>query len=62
MEPQDKLDDIVGLIEEWQHEDGAHHKQWLINQIAKTALGENYNLWVLLQRRKYGHFDEGIAP
>jgi hypothetical protein len=47
--------------------DGDHHKAWVIDQMVRRLLGDNYGEWI----REYKHedgddnaytWDEGIAP
>ncbi len=48
----------LDLIEQYGDIDGAHHKQWLIDQIVQ-CLTDDYGSWV----SEYGHtWDTGIAP
>jgi hypothetical protein len=46
--------------------DGAHHKQWVIDQMVRALLGpEEYAHWVAGMNdspEEYGTWDEGIAP
>lgn len=60
-----KIEDIAsqyGMI------DGAHHKQWVIDQMLQAALGDaGYLAWRIKEARERvagGHapWDEGIAP
>ena len=46
--------------------DGAHHKQWVIDQMVRELLGnsDNYNRWVASYEgpdEEYG-WDIGVAP
>ena len=39
--------------------DGAHHKQWVLDEILRALLGkERYRTWI----ENYEDWDEGIAP
>ena len=56
----------LDLITEWGGIDGAHHKQWLLDQLVRT-LAYDYDEWVI--QFNYGdegqhtyEWDEGIAP
>lgn len=49
--------------------DGAHHKQWLLDQTLRTLLGDSYKPWRTAydnhtdeNGERYGEWDEGIAP
>lgn len=66
-EEQIKLIEIKNLIFQYAGIDGAHHKQWLITEIAKIIAGDNYEQFV----KEYCdgedgpntyEWDEGIAP
>ena len=43
--------------------DGGHHKMWVIDQMLRTLLGDQYAAWreEYEERGKY-QWDEGIAP
>lgn len=63
----DAKEQALNLIHMYGGTDGAHHKQWLLDQIVRTLTGEDYKSWV--QRYQYGEngpetyeWDEGIAP
>lgn len=55
------------LIEDFGGFDGAHHKQWVLDQIARAITGDDYPQWVASMNNgedgpnTYG-WDEGIAP
>lgn len=44
--------------------DGAHHKQWVIDQMLRALLGEEYPAWVERENAdpEYTPWDVGIAP
>lgn len=45
--------------------DGAHHKQWVIDQMLRVLLGKHgYEFWVSEQNKdpEYRRWDTGIAP
>lgn len=45
--------------------DGAHHKQWVIDQMIRAILGQKgYDAWVaeMNQDKEYQPWDVGIAP
>lgn len=55
------------LIERFGGIDGEHHKQWVLDQIARVLTGNRYPRWVV--EMKAGEdgpntysWDEGIAP
>jgi hypothetical protein len=50
--------DIIDVIVENGHIEGAHHKQWVIDQVLRAALGDEYNGWIA-ENEQWG---QGIAP
>lgn len=65
----DRIKEAMDLIERYGMIDGAHHKQWLIDQIARTLLREGYTTWRYAydtytdkEGDTYQKWDEGIAP
>ena len=44
--------------------DGAHHKQWVIDQMLRAMLGDEYEAWVREHNGdvQYDPWDRGIAP
>lgn len=49
--------------------DGAHHKQWVLDQVARalTETDEGYQKWreqfiERFENDEYDHWEEGIAP
>lgn len=42
--------------------DGAHHKQWVIDQILRAIAGAAYPAMIETMKEIYGDYDEGIAP
>jgi hypothetical protein len=44
--------------------DGAHHKQWVIDQTLRVLLGNEYGAWVAKRNSNidYDPWDVGIAP
>jgi hypothetical protein len=55
--------EILTLIEQYGWIDGAHHKQWVLTEIAKIILGDEYQAWARSEDPEmYGDWDEGIAP
>ena len=66
-EMNDKEKQIMNLIESYGGIDGAHHKQWIIDQVARIIKGFQYEQWVTEMKdgedgpESYS-YDEGIAP
>jgi hypothetical protein len=50
--------DIIDIIVENGLIPGAHHKQWVIDQVLRCALGELYDKWLAENE----HWDQGVAP
>ncbi len=55
------------LIEQYGGFDGAHHKQWVLDQIARVLIGDKYPQWVAdMTAGEDGpdtyDWDVGIAP
>ena len=64
---------ILDLIGQYGGVDGSHHKQWVLDQIVRTILGEQeaYKIWVNCynnvvnsdgEEEEYDEWDTGIAP
>lgn len=58
---------IALTIAEYGGIDGAHHKQWVIDQMVRALTGDGYEAWVVRQRDGDDgpdtyEWDEGIAP
>jgi hypothetical protein len=57
----------VEIIHQYGGIDGAHHKQWVLDQVMRALLGDGYAAWVARWEsgedgpRTY-EWDEGIAP
>ena len=67
MDDQEKIMRIMHFVEAYGGIDGAHHKQWVIDQITRIALEDDYADWV--ERYQAGvdgphtyEWDQGIAP
>lgn len=61
------IDEALLLIFKYGGIDGAHHKQWVLDQVVRALTGECYDTWVA--EAKDGEdgpntydWDEGIAP
>jgi len=66
-EEQKKINGAIELKERYGGIDGDHHKTWVIDQVARVLLGDQYPQWVI--DMKMGDdgpntydYDEGIAP
>ena len=65
----EKILDIVEIIHQYGGIDGEHHKQWVLDQIVRIAMGNDggYEAWVRDHcAGKDGtdtyEWDEGVAP
>ena len=62
----ERLKNIRKLIEAYGYIDGAHHKQWLLDQIMREIMGTQYDQW----KYEYEHvndekeytWNQGIRP
>ena len=57
--------DVLKIIEQYGMIDGAHHKQWLLDQIVRAIYRdtEGYKSWVKnFNDPNYEPWDRGIAP
>jgi hypothetical protein len=67
MDDAAKVDKALGLIECYGQVDGDHHKAWVIDQIARVLLGDDYDTWVKAQEAgedgpETYPYETGIAP
>lgn len=58
---------VINIISRYGGIDGAHHKQWMLDQIMRIVCKDGYNDW--RREWEYGEdgpqtytWDEGIAP
>lgn len=57
----------LAILEEYGMIDGAHHKQWVMDQAIRRLLGKGYAEWraqnnEYARQHGYPEWDEGIAP
>jgi hypothetical protein len=57
----------LDLIRQYGGIDGAHHKQWVLDQVVRALTGPGYQDWVAAQRAgedgpETYDWDEGVAP
>ncbi len=59
-EPPAPVDAALELIGRYGGNDGGHHKQWVLDQVARALLGDRYAQW----RLEHGgqNWEEGIPP
>ena len=62
-----KIANALGIIRECGGYDGAHHKEWVLDQVVRELTGDGYAQWV--RETKAGvdgpdtyTYSEGIAP
>lgn len=69
---QNKIDEALDIITQYGGIDGAHHKQWVLDQVVRVLCGDDqlYENWLNDYRGDYDEneeeyeyeWDEGIAP
>jgi hypothetical protein len=67
MKKREKIAAVMKIVERYGSIDGAHHKDWCLDQIARIIKGDQYEEWVVdMQNGEDGpetySYDEGIAP
>lgn len=64
MTDAEKIQKAIVMIESFGDTDGAHHKQWLIDQLLRLLLGseERYVRWRGNRTIDDYGWDEGVAP
>jgi hypothetical protein len=73
MDDKEKIETDINLIGQYGGIDGGHHKQWVLDQVVRVLLGDEYNSWLAMMRGEwreengvyeyeYDDWDEGIAP
>lgn len=67
MSQDQKIERALNVIFDFGGVDGAHHKQWVLDQVVRHLTGEKYDEWI--REYKDGSdgpdtfdWDEGIAP
>ena len=61
---KERITQAVKIAEECGMFDGGHHKQWVIDQMLRVLLGDNYEVWLeeMNSDPDYTPWDVGIAP
>ena len=62
MTDKERIEQAMEFINEYGHIDGAHHKQWVLDQIARVLLGDAYTEWAAPHSDEWGGWEVGIAP
>lgn len=62
-----QMDEALDVINQYGGIDGAHHKQWVLDQVVRKLTGDGYEAWVIKQKDGEDgpdsyDWDEGIAP
>jgi len=66
--PKEGIAAAVSVIEEYGMTDGAHHKQWILDQVLRAILGaKGYDKWLstynaTAQSGEWPEWDQGVAP
>jgi hypothetical protein len=60
---ESRIQKALAVIEKFSRCDGAHHKQWVIDQVVRPLTQDKYEEWVK-QYEQRGEFewDKGKAP
>ena len=45
MNLQERIDEAMEIIERFGQIDGDHHKTWVIDQVVRKLIGDNYEEW-----------------
>lgn len=63
---EDRIKKALSIAWQYGQIDGSHHKMWVIDQMVRALLEEDYNGWVEAYETPYGkdywEWDTGIAP
>lgn len=57
-----QIGQVIYLLCNYGQTDGAHHKAWVIDQVARELLGDGYDKWVANMAADGLTWDTGIAP
>lgn len=58
--PGDRIASALDIIEDNGLVEGAHHKQWVVDQVLRALTGDAYDSFVATCIK--GEWDEGVAP
>jgi hypothetical protein len=68
-ELEERVDRAINIAYDYGDVEGSHHKMWVIDQMVRALLGDEYGLWVnnyrtatLQDMYEEYEWDEGIAP
>lgn len=69
MTDKEKIDEAVDLILDCAQIDGAHHKTWVLDQVLRILVGDQYDSYIKdycgddpEDEDNYYDWDTGIAP
>lgn len=58
MTDYERIEEAIRLAQEYGPIDGGHHKAWVIDQMLRVLMGEDYDFFVA----ENDYWDTGIAP
>ena len=58
MTPQNRIDAALEVACRYAQAGGAHHKAWVIDQMVRRLLGDDYAEWI----ERYKELDDGDEP
>lgn len=64
MSDTEKIEGALSVIYQYSGIDGAHHKDWVIDQVVRNLTGDSYDQWVKEYEGDDGEYEweTGIAP
>lgn len=67
MDAEARIEAAMKVVDQYAMTDGAHHKQWVIDQIVRALTSDGYEDWVgdynaYAEQGDYSPWDAGIAP
>ena len=61
--PDERIEEAIAAITQHGGVDGAHHKQWALDQALRALMGEErYRQWIADSEAEGYEWEEGIAP
>ena len=58
-----RIEKALDIVNQYGGIDGAHHKQWVLDQVVRALTGDGYEQWVERHIGKGDYdWDVGIAP
>lgn len=62
MTDKERIEKAIEIAIEYGGIDGAHHKDWVIDQMVRALAGDNYDQIVADACESDGEWDCGVAP